>query len=189
MFSIFSCFQRVDNKTKNKTDRREDKKKMLFNMMFIDEITKSLRIKTEDQFLQLTDALNRKRLKKEIFTPKKNAFLLDQLCFHLKFFLHSCSSIQYYFFTVPFCFQYQRDQRMSHSNIKVKQYKYLRTVIAQWKLRNSRYLHPTTTRPCYHVHPEIMKTRFQHERILSTQNHSSIPYKCHLKSISTCKRR
>ena len=137
----------------------------------------------------MTDALNRKRLKKEIFTPKKNAFLLDQLCFHLKFFLHSCSSIQYYFFTVPFCFQYQRDQRMSHSKVKAKQCKYLRTVIAQWKLRNSRYLHPTTTRPCYHVHPEIMKTRFQHERILSTQNHSSIWYKCHLKSISTCKRR
>ena len=98
------------------------------------------------------------RLKKEVFTPKKNAFLLDQLCFHLKFFLHSCSSIQYYFFTVPFCFQYQRDQRMSHSKIKDKQSKYLRTVIAHLKLRNSRYSHSTITRPCYHVHPVIMKS-------------------------------
>ena len=38
MISIFSCFLRVDNKTKNKTDRREDKKNMLFIMMFIHEI-------------------------------------------------------------------------------------------------------------------------------------------------------
>ena len=38
MISIFSCFLRVDNKTKNKTDTREDKKTMLFIMMFIDEI-------------------------------------------------------------------------------------------------------------------------------------------------------
>ena len=79
-----------------KEDRFEDTKKKMYNHHDIHP--KSLQIKTNLYNLPTL------WMGKEIFTPNKKAFLIDQLCYHLKFFLHSCSSIQYYFFTVLVCF-------------------------------------------------------------------------------------